>query len=322
MFGRAPGLARRPPPRAHGGAQLPPTRRLSRFRLRPRRRGENSYGQLGEPGADSSPHPVPRAVVLAAGGAVLAGAESVSAGENFACARGGGAAGAAWCWGSDGSGQLGDGAAPSTATGAVPVANPGGVLWAQVEAYRDHACGRSAAGAAYCWGDKDRVGVSPAPGANVAAPAAVSAAPAPKTWARLSTGVGAATTLAVAADTTLYGWGAPRARARRLSSPPPRPRAARSRRPRPARAQGKSTTSSWATASTSLGRPATRTRPCARAWRPAPAPRAPRPRRATRRPARARKLGGGRPASARGGRPAMPVLSVFLPVESGAGGGG
>ncbi len=179
---------------------------------------------------------MPRAVVLAAGGAALAGAESVSAGENFACTRAAGG-GAAWCWGSDGSGQLGDGATPSTATGAVVVAIPGGVLWAQVVAYKDHTCGRSTAGVAYCWGEKDRVGVSPVPGANVAAPAEVSAAPAPQTWARLSSGVGASTTLAVAAGTALYGWGAP-PRARAASPLPAAPHFAvcshrRPTRPRP-----------------------------------------------------------------------------------------
>jgi hypothetical protein len=207
----------------------------------PRRRGGNPSGQLGtvgySPGSSSAP-----LAVQASGGGALAGVASVSAGTEFACARAADGT-QAWCWGADNYGQLGNGDASSSAAGAVVVTNPGvgaPVAWAQVEAFDGHACGRSAAGA-YCWGFLEYVGVSPVPGANVAAPVAVSAAPTPQTWARLGTGCASQTTVAVAdGGAAIYGWGArcppPRARARPRPHPaPPAPAPRRAHAAPPAR---------------------------------------------------------------------------------------
>jgi alpha-tubulin suppressor-like RCC1 family protein len=58
--------------------------------------------------------------------------------------------GAAYCWGSDASGQLGDGATTDQAT-PVPVA--GGLTFATVSTGEHHSCGVTTDGAAYCWGD-------------------------------------------------------------------------------------------------------------------------------------------------------------------------
>jgi alpha-tubulin suppressor-like RCC1 family protein len=58
--------------------------------------------------------------------------------------------GAAYCWGSNGAGQLGD---SSLTSSAVPVAVVGGLTFASVSAGGGFSCGLTPAGAAYCWGD-------------------------------------------------------------------------------------------------------------------------------------------------------------------------
>jgi alpha-tubulin suppressor-like RCC1 family protein len=57
--------------------------------------------------------------------------------------------GSVWCWGANGSGQLGNG---STAPSLVPVQVSSGVLFASVDAGAQHTCALDRAGAAYCWG--------------------------------------------------------------------------------------------------------------------------------------------------------------------------
>ena len=58
-------------------------------------------------------------------------------------------AGAAYCWGDNSNGQLGDGTTTNRLT---PGLVTGGVSFAAVSAGRYHTCGVTAAGAAYCWG--------------------------------------------------------------------------------------------------------------------------------------------------------------------------
>src|SRR5206468_4490566 len=67
------------------------------------------------------------------------------------------AAGAAYCWGFNGTGQLGDGTATDRSS---PGLVAGGVTFAAVSAGYAHTCGLTAAGAAYCWGRSEgrRVG--------------------------------------------------------------------------------------------------------------------------------------------------------------------
>jgi len=57
--------------------------------------------------------------------------------------------GAAYCWGEDSGGQLGDGAGPGMST-PVPVA--GGLTFAAVSLGNASTCGVTTTGAAYCWG--------------------------------------------------------------------------------------------------------------------------------------------------------------------------
>jgi alpha-tubulin suppressor-like RCC1 family protein len=73
---------------------------------------------------------------------------SLSAGNLHACGLT--AAGAAYCWGANESGQLGD---ASTTDRASPVVVAGGHTFAAISPGRDHTCAVTLDGAAYCWGD-------------------------------------------------------------------------------------------------------------------------------------------------------------------------
>ncbi len=72
---------------------------------------------------------------------------AVSAGENHTC--GVTSSGSAYCWGFNGSGELGDGTTISRTT---PVAVPGGLTFEAVSAWFYHTCGVTSSGSAYCWG--------------------------------------------------------------------------------------------------------------------------------------------------------------------------
>jgi alpha-tubulin suppressor-like RCC1 family protein len=74
---------------------------------------------------------------------------TVTAGSNHTCALG--SSGKAWCWGSDGEGQLGDGDANQEAKG-TPVAVAGDHVYTTITAGWSHTCGLDTAGKAWCWG--------------------------------------------------------------------------------------------------------------------------------------------------------------------------
>jgi alpha-tubulin suppressor-like RCC1 family protein len=73
---------------------------------------------------------------------------SLSAGLSHTC--GVTTAGAAYCWGANFTGALGDG---TTAGSTTPVPVAGGHTFSAVSAGSDHTCGVTTAGALYCWGD-------------------------------------------------------------------------------------------------------------------------------------------------------------------------
>ncbi|MEX2157053.1 MAG: Ig-like domain-containing protein [Gemmatimonadales bacterium] len=76
----------------------------------------------------------------------------IAAGGWHACGLTG--VGAAYCWGPNDHGQLGDG---STTNSATPVAVSGGLSFSALATgmSRGHTCGRTSAGTAYCWGWND-----------------------------------------------------------------------------------------------------------------------------------------------------------------------
>jgi alpha-tubulin suppressor-like RCC1 family protein len=57
--------------------------------------------------------------------------------------------GAAYCWGQNADGELGNG---STINSLTPVAVSGGLTFATVTAGGNQTCGVTTSGAAYCWG--------------------------------------------------------------------------------------------------------------------------------------------------------------------------
>jgi alpha-tubulin suppressor-like RCC1 family protein len=104
--------------------------------------GANGRGQLGDGSLTDSPTPV----------AVAGGHTFTTLGSGPAAYHTCGvtASGAAYCWGGNHHGELGDGSYENRST---PVAVSGGLTFITVATGEAHTCGRSSAGAYYCWGD-------------------------------------------------------------------------------------------------------------------------------------------------------------------------
>ena len=111
--------------------------------------GGNASGQLGNPAAGDSAVPV----AVATSGA-LAGQALAQISTNFFQTCAVSRAGAAYCWGGNPDGELGDG---TTTDSNVPVAvDTSGVLagktMTQISAGDDNTCAQDSAGADHCWG--------------------------------------------------------------------------------------------------------------------------------------------------------------------------
>ena len=102
--------------------------------------GHNSYGQLGDGTTTDAATPVP-----VSGGLSFS---AVSAGAGHACGITT-STGAAYCWGLNSTGQLGNG---STTDASAPVPVSGGLTFVTVSAGDFHTCGVTSSGLAYCWG--------------------------------------------------------------------------------------------------------------------------------------------------------------------------
>lgn len=72
---------------------------------------------------------------------------SISAGAGSTCGLRVG--GTAWCWGLNGSGEVGDGTDQIRTT---PVQIPGAARWSSVTTGGEHSCGVQVSGTAWCWG--------------------------------------------------------------------------------------------------------------------------------------------------------------------------
>jgi len=117
--------------------------------------GDGSYGQLGD-AAWGAGHHRTKAVRVRRGSGYLAKGSGIAAGGAHTCIRR--TDGSAWCWGYDGSGQLGDGTTGGPAshvrTKAVQVLRGSGVLTGVtgIGAGVAHTCARRSDGSAFCWG--------------------------------------------------------------------------------------------------------------------------------------------------------------------------
>jgi hypothetical protein len=103
--------------------------------------GFNNTGAVGD--GTTTMRLVPTAVV----GGLLFTTVDVAMVNGHAC--GVTTSGAAYCWGDNTNGQLGDG---STSQSSVPVAVSGGLNFLTVSASDGHSCGLATGGVAYCWG--------------------------------------------------------------------------------------------------------------------------------------------------------------------------
>ena len=102
--------------------------------------GTNGSGQLGV-GAVGNPFTTPQAVTTAVA------LTSVTAGGGHACGLTGG--GEAYCWGANGSGQLGTN---DTIMHTTPTPVVGGLTFKSIAAGTTFSCGVTTTGTAYCWG--------------------------------------------------------------------------------------------------------------------------------------------------------------------------
>jgi hypothetical protein len=103
--------------------------------------GQNDQGQVGD-GTMTSPRNTPRKVV---GGHTFT---KLALGSSHTC--GIRSDGAAYCWGSDASGQLGNGA--TTGSQSSPNAVSTILTFTDIAAGASHSCGIDSSGAAHCWG--------------------------------------------------------------------------------------------------------------------------------------------------------------------------
>ena len=113
--------------------------------------GRNDYGQLGisTNSGTLNANPTPLAV---SGGLTFTALEASNAGGSSTCGMS--AAGAAYCWGSNYNGQLGNATGVGTqdaTTSPTPV--DGNLAFAGVWQGAAHGCGLTTSGVAYCWGD-------------------------------------------------------------------------------------------------------------------------------------------------------------------------
>lgn len=123
----------------------------------------------------------------------------VSAGYAHSCAIATG--GAAYCWGLNEEGQVGDG---STTRRTAPVAVLGGHQFVRISAGLEHTCGLTEAGEIYCWGDNTWGQLGDGGTADQLTPVAVTA-PGGATWAWVSAGENHS--CAVTTQGVAYCWG-------------------------------------------------------------------------------------------------------------------
>lgn len=157
--------------------------------------GDNNSGQLGNGGSG---------VVGSSGPVAVTGGHTfvqLVAGLGHNCGLT--ATGAAYCWGGNGLGQLGDGG-PGGGISASPMPVVGGHSFAELAAGAFHTCGITSSGAAYCWGANTygQLGTSVAPWTSTPLPVEGG-----HTFTRIEAG-GSNSTCALDVSGAAYCWGA------------------------------------------------------------------------------------------------------------------
>ena len=165
--------------------------------------GLNSSGELGRGNTTDSSVPV---AVEADGILADKTLSQITAGDESTCALD--TAGAAYCWGLNNTGQLGNGSGAASSTVPVEV-DPGGALadktLTQITAGLDHACVLDTTGAAYCWGAAGLVGDGSTASSNVPMAVDTSGALAGKTLTQIT--AGESDTCVLDTTGTAYCWG-------------------------------------------------------------------------------------------------------------------
>ena len=163
--------------------------------------GANSRGQLGNNSTTASSLPVAVDTSGALSGKTVT---RIAVGAQYACAI---ASGAAYCWGYNSEGQLGDGTQTNSSV-PVAVATSGvlsGVTLTRVTAGSAYACALSSSGAAYCWGTNEHGELGSGSTATETLPVAVASGGV--TWTQISALASGSHTCAVSTDHTAYCWG-------------------------------------------------------------------------------------------------------------------
>jgi alpha-tubulin suppressor-like RCC1 family protein len=163
--------------------------------------GANANGQLGDGTTTDRLGPIP------VGGGVRFLIDGVSAGGTHTC--GIESSGSAFCWGDNGSGQLGDG---TTTTRWFPTPVAGNLTFVALVAGGSHTCGITTAGTAWCWGDNSNGQLGDGSTTSRATPVPVAgglafAIPEPYPYA-LKLDAGRSHTCGVTTSGAVYCWGA------------------------------------------------------------------------------------------------------------------
>ena len=153
-------------------------------------------GRLGDGGTTDRLAPV---AVTMPGGVTFT---SLAAGVHHSCGLA--TTGAAYCWGANWAGQVGDGTGGPDRTIPVAVTMPGGVTFTSVTGGAYHSCGLATTGAAYCWGANWNSQLGDSTTTNRTAPVAVTM-PGGVTFTSLAPGVNHSCALATTG--AAYCWG-------------------------------------------------------------------------------------------------------------------
>jgi len=155
--------------------------------------GQDGWGQLGDSAFGSAGKSEPVAV---AGGLTFT---TISAGGLHTCGVTG--SGAAYCWGDNRQGQVGDGSSTTFWIYPVPVA--GGISFTTITAGRAHTCALTTDGTAYCWGSNTSGQLGDGSGAQQGTPVPVAGG---LSFATIS--AGSEHTCGVTTSGEAYCWGA------------------------------------------------------------------------------------------------------------------